>query len=170
MSNYPLETKRHSLAHVLAAAVTELYPQARLAIGPAIDNGCYYDFDFGPTKLTEEALDVIHHKMLDIIAADLSFKQVVDNIDHALAQEKKKGQIYKAELIEDLKKQGLTEVSYYTLGQFTDLCRGPHVSSTVDLRGLGFMVHHLAGAFGGEMSIILCLPEFMLWLLKIRLS
>ncbi len=147
MSNYPLETKRHSLAHVLAAAVTELYPQARLAIGPAIDNGCYYDFDFGPTKLTEEALDVIHHKMLDIIAADLSFKQVVDNIDHALAQEKKKGQIYKAELIEDLKKQGLTEVSYYTLGQFTDLCRGPHVSSTVDLRGLGFMVHHLAGAY-----------------------
>ena len=99
MSNYPLETKRHSLAHVLAAAVTELYPQARLAIGPAIDNGCYYDFDFGPTQLTEEALDVIHHKMLDIIAADLSFKQVVDNIDHVLAQEKRRGRYIKLNLL-----------------------------------------------------------------------
>jgi len=147
MPNYPLEIKRHSLAHVLAAAVTELYPQVRLAIGPAIDNGCYYDFDFGPIKLSDEALGVIQNKMLEIIASPLNFERSVKDIDEALAKEKQQGQIYKAELIADLKKQGITEVSYYTLGQFTDLCRGPHVDSTADLRGLGFMVHHLAGAY-----------------------
>lgn len=147
MPDYPLEVIRHSLAHILAAAVTELYPNVRPAIGPAIDNGFYYDFDFGPDKLSEDQLPLLNQKMLELIAADLPFNQEIKSAVDALAAEQAAGQIYKAEIIADLQAQGETEVSYYTVGQFADLCRGPHVASTADLRQAGFLVHHLAGAY-----------------------
>lgn len=147
MSNYSLEVIRHSLAHILAAVVTELYPDVQPAIGPAIDNGFYYDFDFGTSKLGEEQLPLLNQKMLDLIAQELSFSQEIKPIADALAAEKLAGQVYKAEIIGDLQTQGETEVSYYTIGQFTDLCRGPHVASTADLRGAGFLVQRLAGAY-----------------------
>ena len=147
MSDYSLETIRHSLAHILAAAVTELYPDVLPAIGPAIDNGFYYDFDFGNNKLSEDQLPLLNQKMLNLIAQELSFSQEIKPITDALAAEKLAGQTYKAEIIADLQAQGETEVSYYTVGQFTDLCRGPHVASTADLRGAGFLVQRLAGAY-----------------------
>ncbi|HNW20101.1 MAG TPA: threonine--tRNA ligase [bacterium] len=147
MPDYPLEVIRHSLAHILAAAVTELYPNVRPAIGPAIDNGFYYDFDFGPDKLSEDQLPLLNQKMLELIAADLPFNQEIKSAVDALAAEQAAGQTYKAEIIADLQAQGETEVSYYTVGQFADLCRGPHVASTADLRQAGFLVHHLAGAY-----------------------
>ena len=147
MPDYPLEVIRHSLAHIVAAAVTELYPNVRPAIGPAIDNGFYYDFDFGPDKLSEDQLPLLNQKMLELIAADLPFNQEIKSAVDALAAEQAAGQTYKAEIIADLQAQGETEVSYYTVGQFADLCRGPHVASTADLRQAGFLVHHLAGAY-----------------------
>ena len=147
MSDYSLEVIRHSLAHILAAAVTELYPDVRPAIGPAIDNGFYYDFDFGKDKLSEDQLPLLNQKMLELIAAELPFSQEMKPVTAALAAEQAAGQIYKAEIIADLQAQGETEVSYYTVGQFTDLCRGPHVASTADLRQAGFLVHRLAGAY-----------------------
>ena len=147
MPDYPLEVIRHSLAHILAAAVTELYPNVRPAIGPAIDNGFYYDFDFGPDKLSEDQLPLLNQKMLELIAADLPFNQEIKSAVDALAAEQAAGQTYKAEIIADLQAQGETKVSYYTVGQFADLCRGPHVASTADLRQAGFLVHHLAGAY-----------------------
>lgn len=147
MSDYSLETIRHSLAHILAAAVTEFYPDVLPAIGPAIDNGFYYDFDFGNNKLSEDQLPLLNQKMLNLIAQELSFSQEIKPITDALAAEKLAGQTYKAEIIADLQAQGETEVSYYTVGQFTDLCRGPHVTSTADLRGAGFLVQRLAGAY-----------------------
>jgi threonyl-tRNA synthetase len=147
MSDYPLEVIRHSLAHILAAAVTELYPDVQPAIGPAIDNGFYYDFDFGTTKLSEDQLPILNKKMIELLAKELFFSQEVRPIAEALATEQAAGQIYKAEIIADLQAQGEAEVSYYTIGQFTDLCRGPHVASTADLRSAGFLVHRLAGAY-----------------------
>ncbi|HQB50977.1 MAG TPA: threonine--tRNA ligase [bacterium] len=147
MSEYPIEVIRHSLAHILASAVVELYPQAKPAIGPAIDNGFYYDFDFVDDKLTEDQLAVLGQKMTALIAQNLSFSQVTKNIDEALVTEQAANQTYKAEIIADLKKQGETTVTYYTVGQFTDLCRGPHVASTADLASAGFLIHRLAGAY-----------------------
>ncbi|HNW56080.1 MAG TPA: threonine--tRNA ligase [bacterium] len=147
MPEYPIEVIRHSLAHILASAVLELYPKARPAIGPAIDNGFYYDFDFADDKLTEDKLAVLNQKMTELIAKNLSFSQTSKNIDEALMAEQAASQDYKAEIIADLKKQGETTVTYYTVGDFTDLCRGPHVASTTDLASAGFMVHRLAGAY-----------------------
>ena len=147
MSDYSLEIIRHSLAHILAAAVTELYPDVLPAIGPAIDNGFYYDFDFGKDKLSEDQLPLLNQKMSELIAAELPFSQEIKPVTDALAAEQAVGQTYKAEIIADLQAQGEVEVSYYTVGQFTDLCRGPHVASTADLRQAGFLVHRLAGAY-----------------------
>lgn len=142
-----IEVKRHSLSHLLASAVKELWPNAKLAIGPAIDNGFYYDIDFNETKISDADLKEIEKKMIHLIKQNLKFKQSEKKIDAALKEEEKNGEIYKAELISDLKSQDETDVSYYTVGRFTDLCRGPHVASTNQIKPGSFKLYKLAGAY-----------------------
>ena len=145
--NENLEILRHSLSHVLAAAVSELYPKAKFAIGPAVENGFYYDIDFGEEKIGEEALKEIEKKMKHLAKQNLRFERSERSMDEALAFEKERGQDYKIELIEDLRVQGETSVSYYASGKFTDLCRGPHVEHTGKIAEGSFKLTKLAGAY-----------------------
>ncbi len=147
MNKQSIEIIRHSLSHILAAAVKELYPNVKFAIGPAVDNGFYYDFDFGETKISEENLKEIEKKAKHLLKQSLEFIRTEMPIAEALEKEKKAGQIYKAELIEDLKKEGQSEVSYYTIGSFTDLCRGPHIENTKQINSDGFRLDKTAGAY-----------------------
>jgi len=147
MPNDNLEILRHSLSHVMAAAVKELYPDVKFAIGPAIDNGFYYDFDFPETKIGEDDLAAIEKKMKHIIKQNLKFERSEVLIDSAIAKEEATGQIYKAELISDLKAAGETVVSYYKLGGFEDLCRGPHLESSGKIIPGAFKLSKLAGAY-----------------------
>lgn len=142
-----LEMMRHSFSHVMAAAIKKLWPDAKFAIGPAIDNGFYYDIDFGNDKIGEEDLAKIETEMQVIIKADLKFERSEMKISEAIAKEKKSGQIYKEELIADLEKEGEKNVSYYKLGDFEDLCRGPHVATSGELPVDAFKLNKLAGAY-----------------------
>jgi len=132
---------RHSLAHVLAAAVGELFGDVKFAIGPAIDNGLYYDFEL-PHVIKEADFEAIEAKMSEIIKRELDFVQSsVDNPKEAFA-----GQPYKLELIAELEEKG-EEITAYTMGGFVDLCAGPHVGNTKELRNWGFKVASVAGAY-----------------------
>jgi threonyl-tRNA synthetase len=138
---------RHDAAHVLAAAVMELYPGVKISIGPAIENGFYYDFDF-PEGVTvrEEDLPAIEAKMREHIKAAEPF--VREDVPVALARERflAEQQPYKVELIDDLvRDEGVHTVSLYTNGPFTDLCRGPHGPDTSDVKA--FALQSLAGAY-----------------------
>jgi threonyl-tRNA synthetase len=141
-----IETIRHSLSHVLAMAVLSEFPKAKLAIGPSIDNGFYYDFDL-PRTLTPEDLPILDRKMKEIIKSGIEFKKTDEQAKKAQANEKKQGSIYKAELIADLIKGGAKKVSYYTSGDFSDLCAGPHIKTTRELLGVGFALDKIAGAY-----------------------
>lgn len=141
-----IDSVRHSLSHVLAAAVLEVFPDAKLAIGPSIENGFYYDFDL-PRTLIPEDLSIIESKMRKIVEQDYKFERSDVDIDKALETIKKSDQIYKKELIEDLKKAGEKKVSFYKTGEFIDLCQGPHVASTADLRSVAFKLDKIAGAY-----------------------
>ncbi len=145
--NDNLEIMRHSLSHIMAAAIEELWPEAKFAIGPAVDNGFYYDIDFGEQKLTEEDLPKIEKKMKHIIKQGLEFKKETMTIDEALAWANEKGQLYKAEILAELKAQGETEVSFYGLGVFKDLCRGPHLERSSRVKAGSFALSSLAGAY-----------------------
>jgi threonyl-tRNA synthetase len=142
-----LETKRHSLAHIMASAIKELYPQAQLAIGPAIENGFYYDIDFSDVKITEADLKNIEKKMSHLIKQNLSFTREEKKIDEAITSAKTEGNPYKQEILEELKAEGETSVSFYTVGNFVDLCRGPHVESTGKIKLGSFKLQRLAGAY-----------------------
>lgn len=142
-----IEVKRHSLSHLLASAIKELWPDAKLAIGPAIENGFYYDVDFGDVKISDANLKEIEKKMAYLIKQNLKFDKSEMTVDEAIAQEKAKGEPYKAELISDLKDKGETIVSYYTVGKFNDLCRGPHVENTNQIKPGSFKLEKLAGAY-----------------------
>lgn len=142
-----LETMRHSLSHIMALAAAEFWPDVKFAIGPAIENGFYYDFDFGDKKIGEDDLIKIEKKMNHIIKQNLKFERFEMDIDEAAKKEKSAGQIYKAELIKDLKIAGETKVSYYKLGEFTDLCAGPHIASTGKIAKGSFKLAKLAGAY-----------------------
>ncbi len=142
-----LETKRHSLSHLMAAAIKEFWPQAHLAIGPAIDNGFYYDIDFGETKILETDLKNIEKKMAHLAKQNLKFERADMEISAALKTAQEEGNPYKTELISDLMKGGEKSVSFYTVGKFTDLCRGPHVESTKEIKPGSFKLHKLAGAY-----------------------
>jgi len=142
-----VEVKRHSLAHVMASAIRELWSEAQLAIGPAIDNGFYYDVDFGENKITEADLKNIEKKMTFLIKQNLKFKRTESKINEALETAQKAGEVYKAELISDLKTQGETSVSFYSIAKFTDLCRGPHVENTNQIKPGSYKLHKLAGAY-----------------------
>ncbi len=139
--------KRHSLAHVLALTVLKIWPQAKLAIGPAIDNGFYYDIDFGETEIGEKDLKTIEKEMFKIIKQNLDFKQSEKEIDQALKEAKEEKNPYKQELIEDLKKENYKKVSFYSLDSFTDLCSGPHIENTKEILPGSFKLHKLAGAY-----------------------
>ncbi len=139
-----LEKMRHTLSHVLAAAVQELYKDVKFGIGPAVDNGFYYDIDFGDVKISDADLNKIEKKMRGIIARKLKMtKRVVDKTE-ALNWARDHGQTYKIELIKELPE--VAEISFYDLGDlFTDLCKGPHVD---DLSQIGaFKLTRIAGAY-----------------------
>jgi len=138
----PLQTLRHSTAHLLAAAVTELYPETKYGIGPAVQDGFYYDFDFGRPISTSD-LPAIESRMRRMAQSDIPFVHEVVSRDQAIEEFRKRGQDYKLELIAD-KVEG-DGVSLYRTGDFLDLCRGPHVRSTRDLKA--FKLLRVAGAY-----------------------
>jgi threonyl-tRNA synthetase len=142
-----LELIRHDCAHVLAAAVMELYPGVKISIGPPIEQGFYYDFDFPQgVTLTDADFEAIEQRMHAHVAADEPFLHEDVSVETALARFKAEGQDYKVELIEDLvSKQGAETVSLYTNGPFTDLCRGPHAPSTKRIKA--FKLQSVAGAY-----------------------
>ncbi len=134
-----LEILRHSTAHVMAAAVKELFPEARISIGPSIENGFYYDFDV-ETPFTPEDLARIEEKMGEIVRADYPFVREV--VPRKEALERFKGEPYKEELISEIPDE---TVSLYTVGKFLDLCRGPHVPSSGKIGA--FKLMNTAGAY-----------------------
>ncbi len=138
----PLEVLRHSTSHLLAAAVTELYPKARYGIGPPVNDGFYYDFDFGQ-PVSESDLKTIESRMRRIAQEDRPFAHEIMTREAAVAEFGRRGQDYKLELIAD-KVEG-DEVSVYRTGDFLDLCRGPHVKSTKELKA--FKLMRIAGAY-----------------------
>ena len=138
-----LETIRHDTAHILAMAVQELFPGTQVTIGPVIENGFYYDFA-RKEPFTEEDLKKIENKMRQIVDRDEKTKREVWDRDKAINHFKKKGEIYKAELIESIPKG--EEVSIYFHGKWHDLCRGPHLSSTGKI-GKFFKLTKVSGAY-----------------------
>ncbi len=162
----PLYKQRHSLAHLTAAAVQRLWPQAKFGVGPVIDNGFYYDIDLGDKTLSEEDLPAIESEIQKLIQDNITVEQFDKPIDEAIEWAKASNQPYKQELLNDLKRSGTTaakdinpddlgvasqgegqiaSVSFYKIGEFTDLCRGPHVSNSRDA-GV-FKLTKVAGAY-----------------------
>ena len=166
MSDEQLHAMRHSLAHITAAAVQRLWPEAKFGVGPVVDNGFYYDIDLGETKISEQQFGKIEKMMRRIIAEKQDFVRTTVPIDEAIAWAEAHNQPYKVELLNDLKRAGTTvakdldaaamgtiadgasaveEVSFYTNGSFVDLCRGPHVANTGDVGD--FKLLRVAGAY-----------------------
>lgn len=141
-----LQTQRHSAAHLMAAAIQRLFPQAKFGVGPAIETGFYYDIDIG-RPVTEEDLKAISDEMKKIIKENPTFEREELGIDDAIARFEQMGQTYKVELLKDLKEKGTTSlseeeqqdvgdvknVSIYKTGDFVDLCRGPHVERAKEI-------------------------------------
>lgn len=138
-----LEKSRHSLAHVLAKALVRLYPSTKLTIGPAIDDGFYYDIDLDHS-ITPDEFKVIEKNMQEIINKGEEFKREVVSKEKAL--ELFSGNEYKTEIINELP-DGEEASIYYTGDDFFDLCRGPHVDSTRRLQNYGFKIHNVNGAY-----------------------
>ena len=139
-----MEEMRHTLSHVMAAAVQALYPGVQFGIGPAIDNGFYYDIDFGDVKISDTDLPKIEKKMREIIKKGFVMTKRVVSRDEALKWAKDNGQKYKVELITDLPEDA--EISFYDMGElFTDLCKGPHVKSPAEIGA--FKLDKVAGAY-----------------------
>lgn len=136
-----LQILRHSTAHVMAEAVKDLFPGVKVTIGPAIKDGFYYDFDYERPFDTKD-LQKIESKMTEIIDKDLPFIRSEVLSDESIEFFKSQGEIYKVELIEDLSEE---VVSIYKQGNFTDLCRGPHLPSTGKIKA--FHLTHVAGAY-----------------------
>ncbi|HYG84249.1 MAG TPA: threonine--tRNA ligase [Verrucomicrobiae bacterium] len=157
---------RHSLAHIMAAAVLEMWPQAKLGVGPVVENGFYYDIDLGEEKISETDFKRIESQMRKIIAQNQPFEHFELPIDEAVQWAKDNDQPYKLELLNDLKRAGTTiareldsqelgipaegksvvdKVSFYKNGIFVDLCRGPHLSSTG--KAGAFKLLRVAGAY-----------------------
>jgi threonyl-tRNA synthetase len=136
-----VSTLRHSTAHVMAQAVKELFPETKITIGPAIEAGFYYDFDYAP-GFTEEDLPKIEERMREIVTKDLPIHRKVLKKAEAIELFRKWGEDFKVELINDIEDE---EVSIYFQDGFTDLCRGPHLPSTGKIRA--FKLLSLAGAY-----------------------
>lgn len=160
-----VEIMRHSLAHIMAYAVQRLWPSARFGVGPVVENGFYYDIEVPGTTLSEEDFAKVEAEMEKIIKEDAPFELKEMPIERAIDWAKKVKQPYKEELLNDLKRAGTTvakdldsaelglpsdqsqveTVTFYTCGDFTDLCRGPHVASTGKVRAYKLM--RIAGAY-----------------------
>lgn len=136
-----LQTVRHSLAHIMAASVKNLYPEVKFGIGPAIENGFYYDFDL-PESLTPDDLLKIEGVMKKLIKEDITFEKKI--ILKEEATEIFKNQIYKLELIKELAKKN---ISIYKSSDFIDLCAGPHVKSAKEINPDTFKLTKIAGAY-----------------------
>ncbi len=148
-----LEQKRHSLAHLLAAAVMELWPDTKRTIGPAIDNGFYYDFEFSKT-ITEDVLKTIKEKMLELLPTWNTFDHA--ELTATEAKAKYPENQYKHELIDEFTKDG-QKVTFYTSGNFFDLCRGGHVENMKEINHGSWKLDRLAGAYwrGDEKNTML---------------
>jgi threonyl-tRNA synthetase len=161
-----LHAMRHSLAHIMASAITHLWPEVKLGVGPVVENGFYYDIDLADRPLSEEDFSRIESEMKKIIGEDQSFERFTKTIDDAIVWAKEAKQPYKEELLNDLKRAGTTvakdldaeelglttegdskveEVSFYKNGDFVDLCRGPHVESTGKVGA--FKLMRVSGAY-----------------------
>ena len=153
---------RHSLAHIMAAAVQRIYPDAKFGVGPAINDGFYYDIDLGDNKISENNFGKIEKAMRRIIAESQDFVRSEVSIEDAINWAKENNQPYKLELLNDLKNAGTTNakilaegdfelgdgaetVSFYTNGNYKDLCRGPHLSNTKEVGA--FKLMRVAGAY-----------------------
>ena len=137
-----LRAIRHTASHVLAQAVKRLYPETKLAIGPAIDDGFYYDFD-REGGFTPEDLEKLEAEMKKIIKENIPLKPFVLPRDEAIKLMQEKGEPYKVELIEDLPEE--ETISFYQQGDFTDLCAGPHIMYTKGVKA--FKLTSIAGAY-----------------------
>lgn len=161
-----LHAMRHSLAHIMATAISRLYPGVKLGVGPVVENGFYYDVDLNGKQLSEDDFEKIEAEMKKIVADNQPFERFTKPIDEAIAWAKEQGQPYKEELLNDLKRAGTTvakdlnkdelgtvaegagqvdEVSFYRNGDFTDLCRGPHMESTG--KAGAFKLMRVSGAY-----------------------
>ena len=136
---------RHSTAHVMAAAVLEMFPEAKFGTGPAIENGFYYDFDL-PRTLIPEDLEILENKMKAIIKANYSFEKAAISAADAKEDFAKLGQDYKLELISELAESG-EKITVYKSGQFVDLCSGPHLDSTGEIRADALKLTKISGAY-----------------------
>ena len=138
------KTYWHTCSHVMAQAVKRLYPQVKLAIGPSIDNGFYYDFD-SDFAFTQEHLDAIEAEMKKICKERLPLVRSEKPRAEAIAYMEEKGEPYKVELIRDLPEDAV--ISFYTQGEFTDLCAGPHLDSTGRIKGNAVKLTQCCGAY-----------------------
>ncbi len=166
MNEDNLHAMRHSLAHIMASAIQRVRSQAKFGVGPVVENGFYYDIDLGDTTISEDDFTKLEEEMRKIISENQVFTRSTKPIDEAITWSKESGQPYKEELLNDLKRAGTTvakdlssdelgtiaegdaqvdEVSFYTNGDFTDLCRGPHVESTGKVGA--FKLMRVAGAY-----------------------
>ena len=166
MSEDQLYAMRHSLAHITAQAVQHLWPEARFGVGPVVENGFYYDIDVPNVKISEEDFPRIEAEMRKVIEANYSFDRSEKSVDDGIHWAEDAKQPYKVELLNDLKRAGTTiakdldasemgtiaegdsaidRVSFYTDGDFTDLCRGPHAESTGKVGA--FKLMRVAGAY-----------------------
>jgi threonyl-tRNA synthetase len=160
--NEALDTKRHSLAHLMAASIQEMFPEARFGVGPVIEDGFYYDVSIG-RSLTPDDLSEIEKKMRSKVSQGLSFERSEIPTDEAIKLFGDMHQEFKVELLRDLKTKGTTavaelddtnligesvaEVSLYKTGAFTDLCRGPHVKNTREIAPDSFKLTRVSGAY-----------------------
>lgn len=166
MTDDQLHAMRHSLAHITATAVQRLWPEAKFGVGPVVENGFYYDIDLGEEKISEADFKKIEKEMRRVINQKQDFVHSTKAVDEAIEWAKERNQPYKEELLNDLKRSGTTvakdldvdamgtiadgdaavdEVGFYTNGDFTDLCRGPHVANTADVGA--FKLMRVAGAY-----------------------
>src|SRR5947199_1847350 len=160
--NEKLDTKRHSLAHLMAASILEIFPEAKFGVGPVVEDGFYYDVHLR-RSLTPEDLQVIEKRMREKVKQNLRFERSEMPIDSASEMFRKMSQDFKVELLHDLKTRGTTavadlddpnlvgsnvsEVSVYKTGSFIDLCRGPHVTSTSEIDPESFRLTRVSGAY-----------------------
>ncbi|KGM97300.1 threonyl-tRNA synthetase [Clostridium novyi A str. 4552] len=136
------DTLRHTASHILAQAVKRLYPEVKLAIGPSIENGFYYDFD-AEFSFTPEILEKIEKEMNKIVKENLQLKKFTKSREDAIKFMKERNEDYKVELIEDLPEDAV--ISFYEQGDFVDLCAGPHVPSTKEVKAIKLL--SVAGAY-----------------------
>ena len=138
-----LEVIRHSAAHIMAQAIKRLYPEAKFAYGPATEKGFYYDVDLGDVKLTDDDLPTIEAEMKKIVKENLPIKPEILPRAEAIRQMEEAGEVYKVEHIADLPEDA--EISFYRQGDYTDMCRGPHITYTKALKA--FKLTSISGAY-----------------------